>query len=369
MALKENPMNKKLQIVSLWVILLSFAFPMTARAQSAMEQAVENRLSQIRGMPWEQRERAVQAICERVGRSNPPAAHRPSQTEAEALKGCNSVDLYYGIGMNPDYVKARQCAFIEVGDGGTPYPKVFGGPVTLMQIYANGHGVPRNPDLATAYACENITLAPAERVGRILHLESLKDNPGTFDYCDDITSGFMQGFCTSLDSEREAAVRDAKLAQLVAGLPDVARQLHATMKKSFDAFVEARGAGEVDLSGTARAALVIEEKERMREQFLDDLGRLLSGQWPAADAESAKVADAALNANYRKALAWADDKDSNYSTIESEGIRTAERAWLKYRDDYVRFAVAAAPKLSRDAVLARLTSQRDDQLRELFEGE
>ena len=74
----------------------------------------------------------------------------------------------------------------------------------LTVLYANGDGVERNIPLALRFACEQ-GWAPAEFEGRVKHLESfnfVKPSPrGQFSFCDDITSGFMQGFCAAYDSE------------------------------------------------------------------------------------------------------------------------------------------------------------------------
>ena len=300
------------------------------------------------------------AICRRLGDPNPPAADLPTPAEARALKSCSSGGLYYGEGMKPDYRKARLCAFVEAAGADD---KVFGGSTILMQIYANGLGVPRNPDLATAYACQ-IEGAPAENDGRVLHMQALKTKSEHVDYCDDITSGLAEGYCQARASDKAAVGRDAKLQALQLKLSPPARSLYPPMKKAFDAFVDAHGDGEVDLSGTARAAQEIEEEDTVRDQFAKDLQRLLAGQWPPASAQDAKAADAQLNASYRKALAWAPSKD-NFSTVKADDIRKAQRAWLTYRDAFRPFAASAAPNVSPDAVLTRLTKLRTAQLDDL----
>ncbi len=298
------------------------------------------------------------AICRHVAELEAPERDQPTPAQAKALKGCSSEKLYYGEGARPDYAKARLCAFKEL-DGSDE--SVFGGSTILMQVYANGLGVARNFDLATAYACR-IDGAPAESDGRVLHLQSLKTKPGRFDYCDDVTSGLAEGYCQSRDSDRAAVGRAATLAALVSRMPPAAAGLYRPMKKAFDAFVDAHGDGEVDLSGTARAAMEIQEQDSVRVQFAEDLGRLVSGRWPAAT--DAQAADAQLNTSYRRALAWAAGKD-NDTTIKPEDVRKAQRSWLSYRDAYIRFAVVAAPNIARDAVLARLTKLRTAELDQL----
>jgi uncharacterized protein YecT (DUF1311 family) len=135
------------------------------------------------------------------------------------------------------------------------------------------------------------------------------------------------------------------------------------MKKAFDAFVRAHGTGEVDLSGTARAALMIAEQDAVRNQFAKDLDSLLVDRWASATVADAKAADAQMNLSYHKAMAWAGRKD-NPTTTKPDDIRKAQRAWLAYRDAFGRFAAAAAD-VSADAVLAHLTKLRTAQLDDL----
>ncbi|HUE11755.1 MAG TPA: lysozyme inhibitor LprI family protein [Steroidobacteraceae bacterium] len=299
------------------------------------------------------------AICLRLGGPKPPPADRPTPAQVQALKGCSSEKLYYGVGSQRDYVKARMCAFIEADRADD---EVFSGRAILMQLYANGLGVSRDPDLATAYACQ-IEGAPAEKDARVLHMQALKTKPEHVDYCDDTSSGLAAGFCQNRDSNQSAGSRDARHHAMEARLPPAARALYAPMKKAFNAFVAAHGTGEVDLSGTARAALMIAEEDAVRNQFAKDLDSLLIGRWPSASAADAQAADAQMNASYHKAMAWAGDMD-NPTTTKPDDIRKAQRAWLAYRDAFNRFA-AAASDASADAVLARLTTLRTAQLDDL----
>lgn len=298
------------------------------------------------------------AICRRVMGVEPPERDQPTPAQAKALKGCNSEKLYYGEGARPDYVEARLCAFAEMAG---PDDNVFGGSTVLMQVYANGLGVPRNLDLATDYACR-LDGAPAENDGRVLSIQALKTKPEHFDYCDDVTSGAGENVCQARDSHRAAIDRNARLEVLTGRLPPRAKALYAPMKKAFNAFVDAHGDGEVDLSGSAHGAEEDGEQDALRDQFAKDLEGLLAGHWPSA--ADAKAADAQLNVSYRQATAWAAGK-TNDTTIKAEDVRAAERAWLAYRDAFARFSAAAAPAVSQEAVLTHLARLRTKQLDQL----
>lgn len=304
---------------------------------------------------------ASKAVCRKLGAPVIPAADRPNAAETAALKDCNSEALYYGEGMAADYVKARQCAVIE-DDRGDDDAGFFGGRTMLMQIYANGLGVPRNLDLATALAC-SVEAAPAENDGRVVHLQGLAATDH-FDVCDDITSGYAGGFCAGRESTIAGFARDQKIDAVVKRLPPASTALFAPMKTAFDAFTEAHSGGEVDLSGSARVEFEIEAEDAERDQFFKDLTRLADGQWPAASHADAAAADAGLNQHYRASLDMCKSAD-NSSTVTVDDVRAAQRAWLVYRDAYVKFAGAAAPKVGADAILARLTKLRMAELDDL----
>ena len=144
---------------------------------------------------------------------------------AATLSDCSSASLYYGIGIQADPVRARQCALLETqGPDGNDGP--FMGIGVLMMIYANGRGAARDLDLATSLACR-IDGAPFEVHSRVKHLQKLKAdhwNGDNFNYCADITSGIAGGLC---------AVRDAAdhLQQTDGANPEVIDAVLARARK------------------------------------------------------------------------------------------------------------------------------------------
>lgn len=305
------------------------------------------------------------AICRKLGAPVIPAADRPSPAQAAALKNCDPEALYYGQGMPRDAVKARQCAILSAGHSDDD-DAFFSARAILMQIYANGLGVPRNLPLATSFAC-SIESAPAENDGRVMHLQSLMTKPEKtpFDLCDDITSGYAGGECTARDSIATAAGRDTTIAKVAAHFPAASKPAFADLKKAMEAFAKAHGEGEVDLSGTLRDAFVTQAEDLERDQFLQDLTRLANDKWPRADHATMVAQDMRLNTDYKAAMAACTQTKDNLSTVKAEDVRTAQRAWLTYRDAWVRFAAAAAPAVSPDAMTARLSRLRALQLEKL----
>lgn len=65
-----------------------------------------------------------------------------------------------------------------------------------------------------------------------------------------------------------------------------------------------------------------------------------------------------MNRTYRKAIATAEAGKPGYGAIQPEGIRQAERAWLKYRGAWVAFARLRYPTIGAEAWSALLTKDR-----------
>jgi hypothetical protein len=241
------------------------------------------------------------AICRKLRDREPPEADRPDAVARRSLKDCDSEALYYGIGRPADPVRARQCAFVEAeGDEGG----VFWGRTMLMTIYANGRGAKRDLDVATHLAC-GIEGAPMESHGRVTRLAELKakDWKGQdFHFCDDVTSGLAMGHCESHEARMAGARREAALAAMTRGWTASEKQAFARLRTAHEAYAEAHGSGEVDLSGTARAAMAIAAEESLRDELVEVLERLRSGRALPASAARLAAEDAALNAAYRKRL-------------------------------------------------------------------
>ncbi len=305
------------------------------------------------------------AVCRKLGAPVIPAADRLSPAQAAALKDCDAEALYYGQGTARDIVKARQCAILSA-QGANDDDNFFSGKAILMQIYANGLGVPKNLTLATQLAC-SIESAPAENDGRVMHLQSLMTKPESkpFDLCDDITSGYAGGQCTARDSIATAASRDKAIAAVAARFPATSKPAFADLRKAMDAFAKAHGEGEIDLSGTLRGAFVIEAEDREADQFLQDLTRLADNKWPKGDHAGAAAQDTRLNSDYKSAMSACTAAKTNMSTVKADDVRAAQRVWLTYRDAWVHFAATAAPSVPADAVTERITRLRALQLEKL----
>jgi len=248
---------------------------------------------------------------------------------------CNSYKLYSGIGTKVDYAAARKCAWSErLAQQADLEPRytiasVFGGSAMLAVLYANGEGVPKDLDLAERFVCE-AGGAPAEMHIRLDHVASLANKESSanakFDFCDDITSGFMQGFCAGYASELEDQKRTAKLNKITSQFTTEQQKLFASLRTAHEAYAHAHARGEIDLSGTARAMFQIDAEDTLREDFIEALRSFEAGNFPSATPADYTDADIKLNAAYRNAISNAERSKDDYGAVQPAGIHNAERA-------------------------------------------
>ncbi|HYG46669.1 MAG TPA: lysozyme inhibitor LprI family protein [Allosphingosinicella sp.] len=103
--------------------------------------------------------------------------------------------------------------------------------------------------------------------------------------------------------------------------------------------------------------MVIGAEEALREELVEVLERLRSGRALPTPAARLPAEDSALNAAYRKRLG--ETSGEHYpGAVTRQGVRDAERAWLRYRDAFLAFAAIKFPRVPRDELAAWLTRKR-----------
>ena len=299
----------------------------------------------------------VDSICKRAKAVRLPAP----DPAAKAGKDCDSQALYYGIGRAADPAAARACALSHLG---TDDP--MEGPSTLVTIYANGKGVPRNYDIAIAYACRMGTAAAAEMEGRLKHLMALKakgPDKAPFDICDDVTSGMMMGTCAQRDSDLEEVKRNGKLDALTRNMGEGHKVAFAKLRKMEAGYATAVSDNAVDLSGTARNEFAVAARDAHHDAFVSTVQAALEDELAAASPADLVQADKALNAIYAKVMAASDT--STWGTVDKAGIKATQRTWIAYRDAFTAFAKGGT---TSELTVARvLTQQRTKDLAAFLE--
>ncbi len=297
------------------------------------------------------------AKCAPYRKVEPPAADRPTAAQLETLKTCESADAYYEITGPGDAVRARHCAFAEMARGENDGPSGAG---VLMMLYANGRGVAENLPYAIRMAC-TVGGAPFEVQGRIAGLEARMKGEGTdtaFDFCDDVTSGMGTGLCASISARQQDTHRDQRIAELGRGWTPAQKAAWDRVIAAQTAYADALANGEVDLSGTMRGVFATEAKGEIKTGALGLLDALDSKALDKAAPGQLQKSDAALNAAWKKVTAHSFE---DFGTVDLDGVRTTQRAWLKYRDAWAAFANLSWPGMGESAA-DYLTRERTNAL-------
>ncbi|MEN6621415.1 MAG: lysozyme inhibitor LprI family protein [Smithella sp.] len=300
--------------------------------------------------------------CEQVKNVSFPAADRPSPKDLKTLDKCSPYELYYGFQETADPQKARLCAYAEMDHPWEDGP--FDGKAILMTIYANGIGAKRNLDLALKLAC-TIDGAPVEVEGRVQRLAKMRAQnwrENNFSLCDDVSSGYLAGFCANHKEKYDYIARDEKLSGLQARWTKADKKEFAVLNKIAYQYFEVHADKEVDRSGTARAALYIEDKAFQEDFFIKTLEMLEKKSLPKYSDQQFKDADIELNNVYLQAQ---KRDDSDGGTVTRQDIKITQRIWIKYKDAFVKFCQKKYPGAS-DSIKTHLTLKRINELKEFI---
>lgn len=264
--------------------------------------------------------------CARYHQIQIPATDLPNAEDRSVLAMCDSYNLYFGFDGPADPAKARKCAYLQRDDPNRSLGDPFTGSGLLTMIYINGNDVARNFDLALKFACE-IDGAPAENRARFEHLVELqRENwQGTnFSLCDDITSGYMGGWCARLQSDCAEVRQSGELDNLTGHWSLAEKQSFVELRRAAGRFFQDSSANEVDLSGSARSAFEIEAEDRLKRDFLASLQRFESSQLPDFIATQFQQADTELNSTYSQ-IQSLPEQGIHSTTVTPGGIKMAQR--------------------------------------------
>ena len=190
-----------------------------------------------------------------------------------------------------------------------------------------------------------------------------------FDLCDDITSGYMMGMCTSVKSQLADLAREAVVDSVIKNWPPKDRQAYDSLRKAAANFFYERTMGEVDMSGTARAAMEIDESESLEETFKEEIVQADQCAFAAHTEQDFVEADKKLNAIYTKLMKQKDpEQASDRGEVTRAGIRSAQRDWIRYRDAWAVFGAVRCPKTAVWSWKTVITEERISELEELFDS-
>ncbi|MDD3183273.1 MAG: DUF1311 domain-containing protein, partial [Alphaproteobacteria bacterium] len=180
---------------------------------------------------------------------------------------------------------------------------------------------------------------------------------GKVDLCDDVTSGFMMGFCAAIESDVKEDQRQTQTARMISAWPFEQQTAFTKLNEVAQNYFNAHASEEMDLSGSGRAAFEIEEENVMKVKFMDAIKTFESGKVPSSSSEDFVNADRELNLVYAAAIKKADPQADSVLPSK-DGLRKTQRLWLAYRDAWVAFAVLRYPHVSADSLKTVLTRER-----------
>lgn len=345
----------------------------------------------------------VAKICMNSRKIPIPVSDLPPINQVANLKNCNSEGLYYGIGQNQNYVKARYCAYLQRptlrNGNGFGYPD-FAGQSILMMLYANGLGVKRNIPLAIKFACETAG-APAEIDGRVCELKQMQKkhySGHNFDFCDDATSGDTAGGCELRTSWRQQTLINPLLSYLNRLNPSVTKAFK-NLRKAARKFFKEQAWNEQDMTGTLRDVFYLQQYDLDRKMFAGDVLLVDSGMSPNVNAKHLKEANLKLQKLYRTiAVVFRNHKSYTVGvpfqekggkvkvikvtvpyrgTITLKGIRKSEISWINYKNAWEHFLTVRKNstknleypgilKTKITSIIALIVDQRIEQLRLLI---
>jgi uncharacterized protein YecT (DUF1311 family) len=294
--------------------------------------------------------------CVRVKGVKMPARDIPRNPD---VTRCDAADLYYDTrnmdnATDADWQKVRECAVRTNAND------------VLMMLYANGDGVMPNLGLATRYAC-SLNSSAAEMKARVAHLQrrAKGQERGTFDLCDDISSGNMHGFCAAVH-ERQRDRQRVEQITVVAKSWTGKQQLGFDMaNKAVRYFAQHRADYETDLSSNSKRVLQLEATAAELDQFINDIQEFEGGKLPTFSEAEYRVLDDKMNEVYNQFMATPVTSASYLGTIRKAGVEKTQHAWLAYRDAMELFVSMKYPSAPASGLRALLTSRRLRQLTEL----
>jgi uncharacterized protein YecT (DUF1311 family) len=294
-------------------------------------------------------------ICAEVQEVVLPAQDQPSPEERKELMNCVSEDLYFGFGQPADPTKARKCAYVEMERNEKNLP--FSGRTILMMVYANGKGADRNFDVALKLACQ-VSGAPNDVAGNVRQLARFKEGHWTgknFSVCDHSSGRYMYLQCAILQDRFDKWDRDKKLNAIVSRWNAQDQKAFQLLELSAEEFFKAHASQEADLEAT----IEIHEKAFLENKFISMLDQAERGELPKFTAEQFSQADASLTTVYSKIQTG---NVHRWGTVTLGGIRTAQQAWISYRDAWVAFGKQKYPGVSTESLKTWLTQQRLEML-------
>lgn len=306
-----------------------------------------------------------------------PEQDKPTEQDKKALTGCDPMEFYYGGGssetrcplygdsyeVDQDYVRARKTALLDEGEMYDLDKAV------LIMLYANGYGVQKNIDLAIALTCQ-LKVKPEEIKNRIEHLKALKNNKlnsmTNFDFFDDTLD---RGFVANYYSSGIYGPIDNRLNELTKDWSKKANKKYVALAEAASNYFQLNAAYETQHAGHANDHTAEWQEAWLNAGLFLSIVKFEKQRFSIFTHEDFLKSDKEMNELYKeliKKLIQANKKEAYYvkfySATVDKGLKESEeytqKAWLAYRNAWVKFAAVRYPAMSADSVKTWLTKKR-----------
>jgi len=365
------PLHERLVIT---LILISFCSSL--RAQEPPDACAA--LPKV-SVPEEDRPTLDDVRATEITEPSPPDQSRSIPRRVRTF--CDGESLYYSKDSK-HFTKARACILGKLGlfragtsptDAATAQSLATGGAtqpadidregLVLVMVYANGDGVRRNLPLARQFLCEYGPGIESDTGSeQLIKFDALLRDGKHFDMCgDDIAFGRGVAFdCLGMEQgRREDEVRRLENA-ILASASAAARASFLQLRSDWRDFHSAYSSmdGAICDGGTGCGPITEQDDLQFTASWLAALKKIRAGTPPALDAKPAdqEKLDKNLNEHYRASLDEFKDCISPTNCV-APTIRAADRAWLAYREAWVRFGAVRWPALPADQWRAWQTAE------------
>ena len=299
-------------------------------------------------------------ICREAQKQEIPANLLPSEEQFIQAKSCSPLDVYYSQDADR-FRQARICAVAITKRADRPGGS-FDAELVLMMLFANGEGVPRSSSLARRFVCEfHAGGFDPQAVLQVI------DSKRKLDFCT-ASEGYGRTpdfYCTQMNQGRVDASLQEESVRAKKTLPPAVWATWNILDHARMAYFAARQAEHSQ--GTAGIALFNMDLNQAADAgWLEYLRDIAGGTPPKGvlEASDFKAADQELNSMYKHAMESAAMNCNPYTPCP-DAIRTAERAWIQYRDAWVGLAAVRWPQIAADKWLSWLTRARIEELGDL----
>jgi uncharacterized protein YecT (DUF1311 family) len=298
-----------------------------------------------------------------------PPSDLPTLDDVHSLpnagKECSALDLYYGSG-SARFASARVCGFAELhmlrgaaNPNRTDSDLDSDDSLVLAMLYTNGEGVKRYVPLAKRFACASDNFVQTDDVLKQI------DSGGRLEICGPDGSHYGRRpnyLCLGIEQDKvDSELKQQRIQTEKAIPPDSIAAFHA-LQSAWSTYREAHGAEEPN-GNTGAVQSGMDNELNLDRFWIVALKSIATGTPPSAAVGSVDLPsqDKTLNENYREALRLAASCGGDACTT-AEQVRTAERAWLRYREAWMHFAAIRWPKVPADSWRAWLTQMRIQDL-------